>query len=117
VAKEYETGALTDQLADAASGAVADSVTIKPVTALLSEAVKLVIATASEVEVAGIVKALTTGLVTSGTALGVYVQYTDHLRFALNEVPNAVGIPDDHVLFELTLAGVLVDTNLVLGAF
>jgi hypothetical protein len=69
VAKEYETGALTDQLADAASGAVADSVSIKPVTDLLSEAVKLLTGTTSEEEVAGIVKAETTGLVTSGKVI------------------------------------------------
>jgi hypothetical protein len=97
VAKEYETGATADQPAALARGAVADSDSIKPVTAMLSEAVKLLTGTASEEEVAGIVKAVTMGLVTSDTVPVVYVQYTDHLMLVLYEVPNVGVIPDDHV--------------------
>jgi hypothetical protein len=64
--KEYETGAPAVHPASAARGAVAVSVSLKPVTALLSEAVKLLIATVSVGEDSGIVKAVITGWVISG---------------------------------------------------
>ena len=83
VAKEYETGALEDQPTALARGAVADSVNINPITALLSEAAKLLTGTTSEVEVAGMVKAVMTGLMASDTAPVVYVQYTEKLKLAL----------------------------------
>jgi hypothetical protein len=76
-----------------------------PVTALLSEAVKLLTETNSEVEVAGMEKAVTTGLVISDT---VYVQYTENLNLTLTFEPNVDGIPEDHVLPEAPLPGVSV---------
>ena len=115
--KEYETGAPADQTASSTRGAEADSVSIKPVTALLSEAVKLLTGTESEEEVAGMVKAVIMGLVISAKAVGVNVQYTENLKLALNEVPNVDDTPDDHVASELTLAGVVVDAYLMYGAF
>jgi hypothetical protein len=117
VAKEYEAGALSDQPAALARGAVADSVSIKPVTALLSVAVKLLTGRTSEVEVAGIVKAVMKGLVISEYALVVYLKYADHLMLVLYDAPNVGVIPDDHVKSEVTLADALVDTYLTYGAF
>ncbi len=55
--------------AQPAEGAVLLSVTWKPVTPVLSLAVKLLIATVNDVAVAGIVKAVTDGAVVSGTGL------------------------------------------------
>jgi hypothetical protein len=116
VAKEYETGALADQPVALARGAVADSVSIKPVTALLSEAVKLLTGTTSELEVAGIVKAVMMGLVISEYAPVVYLKYAENLMLALYAAPYVDSIPDDHVP-PTKVAGVLVDTYLMRGAF
>jgi hypothetical protein len=117
VAKEYETGALADQPAALARGAVADSVSIKPVTALLSDAEKLLTGTTSEEEVAGMVNAEMMGLVISEYALVVYLKYAENLMFSLLYVPNVDGIPDDHVKPVTMLPGVLVDANLMYGGF
>ncbi len=57
-----------------ASGDVDDSVIRYPVTALLSEAVKLVTGTNREVEVEGMENDVTSGLVMSDTASGANVQ-------------------------------------------
>ena len=105
VAKEYETGALADQPEALARGAVADSVSIKPVTALLSEAVKLLIGITSDDEVSGMLKAVIVGFVTS-IATGAYEQYIEYLYPAELDVPKVAGIPDDHVSGDEALPGV-----------
>ena len=63
--KVKEVGAKKDQPAADADGVVADSVTRYPVTAALSETAKPVIDTVKEVEVDGMVKAITVGGSTS----------------------------------------------------
>jgi hypothetical protein len=105
VAKEYEAGAPADQPEALARGAVADSVTINPVTALLSEAVKLLIGTTSDDEVSGMLKAVIVGFVTSSST-GVYEQYIEYLYPKELDVPNVAGIPDDHVSGDEALPGV-----------
>ena len=52
-----------------AAGAVADSVMMYPVTPTLSVAVKVVIETVNEEDVAGIVNAVTLGAVASGSVI------------------------------------------------
>ena len=61
-------GAVAVQPAAVANGLVADSVTMKPVTATLSVAVNVVIETVNEAEVAGMENALTVGSVVSEPA-------------------------------------------------
>ena len=77
VVNVYELGAEADQPAADADGAMLDSFASKPVTPTLSDAVKLVIGTVSEADVAGMVNP-----VTVGATLSASVTVTLALRFA-----------------------------------
>ena len=76
VAKVYEAGAEAVQPAAPAAGEVVLSVSMYPVTPMLSVAVKLLIATVRDAAVAGIMKTVIAGAVVSGR-----VMVTDLLIF------------------------------------
>ena len=87
VVNVYEVGVETVQPEATADGAVADSVTIYPVTPTLSEAVNDEIGTMRDDAVEGIVKAVTVGEVVSVMRIVVKVEMIDvsELKITVHE--------------------------------